>query len=33
MEIVQPRERFDIEAYFNFRSESEQAKLHDAAWE
>jgi hypothetical protein len=33
LEIVQPRERFDIEAYFNFRSESEQAKLHDAAWE
>ena len=32
LEIVQPRERFGIEAYFNFRSESEQAKLHDAAW-
>ena len=33
LEIVQPQERFGMEAYFNFRSESEQAKLHDAAWE
>jgi len=33
LEIVQPQERFGIEAYFNFRSESEQAKLQDAAWE
>lgn len=33
LEIVQPHERFGMEAYFNFRSESEQAKLHDAAWE
>jgi hypothetical protein len=33
LEIVQPQERFGMEAYFNFRSESEQAKLHDTAWE
>ena len=33
LEIVQPQERFGMEAYFNFRSESEQAKLQDAAWE
>jgi hypothetical protein len=33
LEIVRPQERFGVEAYFNFRSESEQAKLHDAAWE
>ena len=33
LEIVQPRERFGMEAYFNFRSESEQAELHEAWWE
>jgi hypothetical protein len=33
LEIVEPQERFGVEAYFNFRSESEQANLHDAAWE
>ena len=33
LEVVQPQERFGMEAYFNFRSESEQTKLHDAAWE
>ena len=33
LEIVQPQERFGMEAYFNFRSESEQAKLREAAWE
>jgi hypothetical protein len=33
LEIVRPQERFGLEAYFNFRSESEQAKLHEAAWE
>ena len=33
LEVVQPREKFGVEAYFNFRSESEQAKLQDAAWE
>ena len=33
LEIVQPQERFGMEAYFNFRSESEQATLHDAAWD
>src|SRR5262249_39113411 len=33
LEIVQPQEKFGMEAYFNFRSKSEQAKLHDAAWE
>lgn len=33
LEIVRPQERFGVEAYFNFRSESEQAKLHDAVWE
>ena len=33
LQIVRPQERFGMEAYFNFRSESEQAKLHDAAWE
>ncbi|HYL76346.1 MAG TPA: hypothetical protein VEU96_19195 [Bryobacteraceae bacterium] len=33
LEMVRPRERFGVEAYFNFRSESEQAKLQDAAWE
>ena len=30
--IVQPVEKFGMEAYFNFRSESEQAELRDAAW-
>ena len=33
LEIVQPQDRFGMEAYFNFRSESEQAKMHDAYWE
>jgi hypothetical protein len=33
LEIVQPQERFGMDAYFNFRSESEQSKLQDAAWE
>jgi len=33
LEIVQPQETFGMEAYFNFRSESEQTNLHDAAWE
>jgi hypothetical protein len=33
LEIVQPRERFGIEAHFNYRSESEQATLREAAWE
>ena len=33
LDIVQPQERFGIEAYFNFRSESEQATLRDDAWE
>lgn len=33
LEIVKPLESFGMEAYFNFRSEAEQAKLRDAAWE
>jgi len=33
LETVQPLERFGIEAYFNFRSESEQAQLREAAWQ
>lgn len=32
LENVQPREKFGLEAYFNFRSESEQAKLQDPMW-
>jgi hypothetical protein len=33
LDIVKPREKFGMEAYFNFRSASEQAKLKDVAWE
>jgi len=33
LDIVKPMEKFGMEAYFNFRSASEQAKLKDAAWE
>jgi hypothetical protein len=33
LRTVDPRERFGIEAYFNFRSESEQAELREASWE
>ena len=33
IDIVKPMEKFGMEAYFNFRSASEQAKLKDAAWE
>jgi hypothetical protein len=33
IDIVEPMEKFGMEAYFNFRSVSEQAKLKDAAWE
>jgi hypothetical protein len=33
LEIVQPQEKFGMESYFNFRSKSEQAKLHDAEWQ
>jgi hypothetical protein len=33
LDIVKPMEKFGMEAYFNFRSVSEQAQLKDAAWE
>ena len=33
LDTVQPKEKFGVEAYFNFRSESEQATLRDAGWE
>ena len=33
LDIVQPQETFGMEAYFNFRSESEQANFRDAEWE
>ena len=33
LDIVKPREKFGMEAYFNFRSVSEQAKLKDTSWE
>jgi hypothetical protein len=33
LSTVKPTEKFGVEAYFNFRSSSEQAKLKDPAWE
>lgn len=33
LQVVQPQERFGLEAHFNFRSESEQAMLREATWE
>jgi hypothetical protein len=33
LNIVNPVEKFGMEAYFNFRSASEQAQLRDLAWE
>lgn len=33
LEVVKPREKFGLEAYFNFRNVSEQAQLKDALWE
>jgi hypothetical protein len=33
LDIVKPMEKFGMEAYFNFRSASEQAKLKDLVWE
>jgi hypothetical protein len=33
IDIVKPMEKFGMEAYFNFRSASEQAKLKDLSWE
>ena len=33
LDIVRPMERFGLEAYFNYRSASEQAELREAAWE
>ena len=33
LKTVHPQERFGIEAYFNFRSESEQAELRESSWE
>jgi len=33
LDIVNPREKYGLEAYFTYRSVSEQAELKEAAWE
>ena len=33
LDIVKPREKYGLEANFNYRSVSEQAQLKEAAWE